>query len=57
MLRRDFLKVSATAAGLSVLPIGARGWAASNPQGATRRFVVVSLRGAVDGLNLVVLHS
>ena len=57
MLRRDFLKVSATAAGLSVLPIGARGWAASNPQGAPRRFVVVFLRGAVDGLNLVVPHS
>jgi len=57
MLRRDFLKLSSAAAGLSLVPIGSHAWAAINPQGAERRFVVVLLRGAVDGLNVVVPHA
>jgi len=57
MLRRDFLRLSSAAAGLSVVPIGSHAWAAINPQGAERRFVVVLLRGAVDGLNVVVPHA
>jgi uncharacterized protein (DUF1501 family) len=57
MLRRDFLMRSAAAAGLSALPVGARGWAASNRNGAEQRFVVVLLRGAVDGLNVVVPYA
>jgi uncharacterized protein (DUF1501 family) len=57
MQRRDFIKLSAASAGISLLPIGSRGWAASNPNGAPRRLVVVLLRGAVDGLNVVVPHG
>lgn len=57
MLRRDLLKLSAAGAGLTLLPIGARAWAASNPNGAPQRLVVVMLRGAVDGLNVVVPHG
>jgi uncharacterized protein (DUF1501 family) len=57
LLRRDFLKLSAAGAGLSLLPIGTSGWAATNPNGAPQRLVVVFLRGAVDGLNVVVPYG
>jgi len=58
MKRREFLKLSAAgAAGLTFMAVGAHGWAAQNPAGARRRFVVVFLRGAVDGLNVVVPHG
>ena len=57
MLRRDFLKFSAGTTGLTLLPLGAQGWAASNPAGGRRRLVVVFLRGAVDGLNVVVPYG
>ncbi len=50
MNRRKFL--INCAAGLSLLPLGKNGWAASSPD-TDKRLVVVFLRGAVDGLNVV----
>ena len=54
MRRRAFLQGGAAALGL--LPVGRAGWAASMPGAAAsgKRLVVVFLRGAVDGLNVVV---
>ncbi len=52
MNRREFLKVSGLA--LGSLPLCRSGWAAP---GSGRRLVVVFLRGAVDGLNVVVPHG
>ncbi len=56
--RRRFLQTAGSAAGLSLLPIGRSGFAASlgaqGPSGAPApRLVVIFLRGAVDGLNVV----
>jgi uncharacterized protein (DUF1501 family) len=53
MQRRDFLGL---AAGAALLPLGASAWAAAAP-GASKRLVVVMLRGAVDGLNVVVPYG
>ncbi len=53
MQRRDFLGL---AAGAGLLPLGASAWAAAAP-GASKRLVVVMLRGAVDGLNVVVPYG
>lgn len=52
MNRREFL----CAAGLSLLPLGNNGWAVSSP-GTNKRLVVVFLRGAVDGLNVVAPYN
>jgi uncharacterized protein (DUF1501 family) len=56
MQRRDFLNSLAAGAGL-VIPLGRHAWAATNADagaGATRRkLIVIMLRGAVDGLNVV----
>src|SRR2546430_350110 len=52
MHRRDFLK----SAGLALLPIGPYGWAAAT-DGGPRRLIVILLRGAVDGLNVVVPYA
>jgi uncharacterized protein (DUF1501 family) len=46
--RRDVLSL---AAGTALLPIGFTTWAADGPP---RRLIVIMLRGAVDGLNVVV---
>ena len=56
MQRRDFLQlVGAASATLTLLPFGRAGWAATAPgAGGGNRLVVVFLRGAVDGLNVVV---
>lgn len=61
MNRREFIK-SAGVLSLSTLITGAQGWAwASAPRGISTtsdtRLVVVFLRGAVDGLNVVVPYS
>jgi uncharacterized protein (DUF1501 family) len=53
MNRRDFLKLTAAPA---LLPVGSAAWAAA-PEGPPRRLVVVFLRGAVDGLNVVVPYA
>jgi uncharacterized protein (DUF1501 family) len=56
MRRRDFLLGSA---GAALVPFGNGAWAASDPSGnsAPSRLVVVMLRGAVDGLNVVVPYG
>lgn len=58
MLRRDFLKI-ATLGGAVLLPCGHLAFAArGEPRAAgAGRLVVVFLRGAVDGLSVVVPHS
>ncbi|KGF81882.1 hypothetical protein IA69_09925 [Massilia sp. JS1662] len=50
MRRRDFL--NAVGAGI-LLPVGRAAWAVSAPAATGRKLIVVMLRGAVDGLNVV----
>jgi uncharacterized protein (DUF1501 family) len=57
MRRRDFLASASAAGGLGLLRIGTAAWAAQNPDSASRKLVVVFLRGAVDGLNVVVPYA
>jgi uncharacterized protein (DUF1501 family) len=60
MQRRDFLNSLAAGAGL-VIPLGRHSWAATsagadsgaNTSATGRKLIVVMLRGAVDGLNVV----
>ncbi|RFP15038.1 MULTISPECIES: DUF1501 domain-containing protein [unclassified Duganella] len=56
MQRRDFLNTLAAGAGL-VIPLGRHAWAATaatpNADATGRKLIVVMLRGAVDGLNVV----
>jgi uncharacterized protein (DUF1501 family) len=54
MRRRKFLTLSSAAAGMSLISIGPHAWAASGGEAVSKRLVVVLLRGAVDGLNVVV---
>src|SRR6516225_3125890 len=53
MNRRDFLRLSA---GTALFSVGPAAWAAT-AEGGPKRLVVVLLRGAVDGLNVVVPHA
>ncbi len=58
MQRRDLIKTLGLAAGCILLPVGRSGWAAANVSNAPRkRLVVVMLRGAVDGLSVVVPYG
>ncbi len=59
MNRREFLKIASLIPVLTLQPLGNLGWAARvNDAGAGRkRLIVVFLRGAVDGLNLVIPYS
>src|SRR5882757_3377060 len=50
--RRDFLALSA---GAGILAFGAPAWAATAE--APKRLIVVMLRGAVDGLNVVLPYG
>src|SRR5471032_1233934 len=54
MQRRDFLNTMAAAAGL-MIPLGRHAWAATAADGnpTRRKLIVIMLRGAVDGLNVV----
>jgi uncharacterized protein (DUF1501 family) len=55
MRRRDFLNTLALGAGI-VLPLGRGAWAATGDAAANptrKKLIVVMLRGAVDGLNVV----
>jgi uncharacterized protein (DUF1501 family) len=52
MNRRELLKTIAVASGAALLPIGWSGWAATG-QASDKRLIVIFLRGAVDGLNVV----
>jgi uncharacterized protein (DUF1501 family) len=59
MGRRDFLRATATLATTGVVLLGPHAWAARALDGDTshKRLVVVFLRGAVDGLNVVVPYG
>ena len=59
MNRRDFLRNALMASGATLLTVGTRGWAAklADAVGGNRRLIVVFLRGAVDGLNVVVPYA
>ena len=57
MLRRDLLKCTAAAGGLSLLGIGSHAWAMRVAATGSQRLIVVFLRGAVDGLNVVVPYA
>jgi uncharacterized protein (DUF1501 family) len=57
MHRREFLKFSAAAGGISFVSLGRSAWAVQNRAAGQDRLVVVFLRGAVDGLNVVVPYS
>ena len=57
MRRRDFLRSTAAAGGLALLSFGSRGWAVQNPGAGKERLVVIFLRGAIDGLNVVVPYT
>lgn len=59
MNRREFLRQAALMSGAALLSIGTRGWAA-RIGGAVKggqRLIVIFLRGAVDGLNVVVPYA
>lgn len=56
MKRRELLKFAAASAGGLLLPLGSRAWAARTQQRGPR-LVVLFLRGAVDGLNVVVPYA
>ncbi|MGH8278244.1 MAG: DUF1501 domain-containing protein [Gammaproteobacteria bacterium] len=59
MNRRKFLSSALIASGATLLAVGTRGWAArlSDAVGGNRRLIVIFLRGAVDGLNVVVPYA
>jgi uncharacterized protein (DUF1501 family) len=52
MKRRDFLNSMALGASL-IVPVGRSAWAATTDSPTAKKLVVVMLRGAVDGLNVV----
>jgi uncharacterized protein (DUF1501 family) len=53
MRRRDVLRA---AAGTTLFPIGAGAWAVTT-DGSPKRLIVILLRGAIDGLNIVVPYA
>jgi uncharacterized protein (DUF1501 family) len=54
MKRRDFLNAMTAGAGAGLLlPVSRSAWAATSDNPTGRKLVVVMLRGAVDGLNVV----
>ena len=59
MNRREFLKTAGLIPALTMLPLGNLGWAARATSADTshKRLIVVFLRGAVDGLNVVVPYN
>jgi uncharacterized protein (DUF1501 family) len=57
MQRRDFLKLAAGTLAGALLPIGRSGWAFAAPGASPKRLIVVLLRGAIDGLSVVVPYA
>ena len=59
MNRREFLKTAGLIPALTMLPLGNLGWAArvNSIDTSHKRLIVVFLRGAVDGLNVVVPYN
>lgn len=58
MLRRKFV-TGVTAMGMGLLPLGRTAWAVMSgvPDLSSRRLIVIFLRGAVDGLSVVVPYA
>ena len=55
MNRRRFLRTAGAIPALTLLPLGGNGWAARFAESNDpKRLVVIFLRGAVDGLNIVI---
>lgn len=57
MHRRELLKYGLATGGLSFLQFGSRAWAVQNEKAGPERLIVVFLRGAVDGLNVVAPYT
>lgn len=57
MQRREFLKAAAGLVAGTLSPLGGGGWALAGPVPAKKRLVVVFLRGAVDGLSVIVPYA
>jgi len=59
MRRREFLKKTALLSASSIMWLHPEAWAARSLSAGTsnKRLIVVFLRGAVDGLNVVVPHG
>ncbi|MDE2196913.1 MAG: DUF1501 domain-containing protein, partial [Gammaproteobacteria bacterium] len=59
MNRREFLRQAVLLSGAALVSFGTRGWAARVGQAVnnSRRLIVIFLRGAVDGLNVVVPYG
>ena len=58
MRRRKFLTAAGLAMGSMLVPVGTNSWVVKQAHASSRkRLVVVFLRGAVDGLNVVVPHQ
>jgi uncharacterized protein (DUF1501 family) len=59
MNRREFIKTASLIPALTLLPLGNLGWAArlSGTDAIHKRLIVVFLRGAVDGLSVVVPYN
>ena len=59
MNRREFLKTAGLIPAVTLLPLGNLGWAArlSDEDVNHKRLIVVFLRGAVDGLSVVIPYS
>ena len=57
MRRREFMRSAALFGGL-LIPVGRQAWAAGIPDAPAteRKLIVIMLRGAVDGLSVVVPH-
>src|SRR5271167_1517011 len=57
--RRDFLRAAAALSAAGILMIGPQAWAERAMEGdpSNKRLVVVFMRGAVDGLNVVVPYG
>jgi uncharacterized protein (DUF1501 family) len=51
--RRKLLKGLLLAGGFTLLPLSGRGWVLAAPEPVNRHLVVIMMRGAVDGLNVV----
>lgn len=59
MNRRKFLQQLALISGGTLVAVGSHGWAARSVTNSSKpkRLVVIFLRGAVDGLNVVIPHA
>ena len=59
MKRRKFFTAASLATAGMLLPVGCNSWVAQKVNSASdrQRLVVVFLRGAVDGLNIVIPHQ